>query len=314
MSEFDPIYAEVGYRNFELLKECTHDGLLCGGMHYISAGYAPCIHHTFEHAKSLALALKHGFKKPEQRMKLPVEKEYGAKYFQDLDLWTIATKGWRATITGYDVDYHKPGGNAHGGTLSLLWNSDAGPILAAAMTDYTLEEPANMQMRRGLRNYNSTLHISYREKGVQYTSIPFKAAKIERLSTAGEEIIVVNTELQTKTYQTPESGTIPVEVTYYFRDGETEMTIAAKNKDNTAEMNVFIPIISKADENYSACKDGFYIEKQNCKLYITSEQGTIKVLPVEQNGRAFNPVPGFEFIPFELSFTKEASLKIQTQK
>ena len=314
LSKSYPIYDEVGYRNFELLKQCTHDGLLCGGMHYVSAGYAPCIHHTFEHAKSLALALKHGFTKPETRIKLPSEKEYGAKYFQDLDLWSISTNGWRATITGYDVDYRKPGGNAHGGTLSLLWNRDAGAILAAAMTDYTLEEPANMQMRRGLRNYNSTFHISYHEKGVQYTSIPFKEAKIERQTTAGEEIIVVNTELQTKTYQIPESGTIPLEITYRFRDKETEITITAKDIDNKTELKAFIPIISVANEKYSTCKDGFRIEKPNCNLYITSEQGTMKILPVEKNGRAFNSVPGFEFIPFELSFTQKARLKIQIQQ
>ena len=312
LSKTDPVYAEVGYRNFELLKQCTHDGLLCGGMHYASAGYAPCIHHTFEHAKSLALALKHGFTKPEPRIKLPSEKEYGAKYFQDLDLWKIAIKGWKATVTGYDVDYKKPGGNAHGGTLSLLWHKDAGAILAAAMTDYTLEEPANMQMRKGIQNYNSTFHISYREQGVQYTSIPFKATKVERRATVGEEIIVVNTELQTKTYQIPESGAIPVEITYYFREKETEITIIAK--DDTTELKAFIPIISVANEKYSAYKNGFCIEKPNCNLYITSAQGTIKVLPVEQNGRAFNPVPGFEFIPFELTFTREARLKIQTQK
>jgi hypothetical protein len=314
LSKTDPLYAEAGYRNFELLKQCTHDGLLCGGMHYTSAGYAPCIHHTFEHAKSLALALKHGFTKPETRLKLPSEKEYGARYFQDLDMWTVATNGWRATITGYDVDYHKPGGNAHGGTLSLLWNRDVGAILAAAMTDYTLEEPANMQMRRGMQNYNSTLHVSYPEKGLQYTSIPFKGAKIERQSIAGEEIIVVNTELQTKTYQRPGAGTIPVEITYYFRGKETEIKIKSKNKKNAAELKALIPIISVADEKYSVCKDGFLIEKPNCDLYLTSEQGAIKVLPVEQNGRAFNPVPGFEFSPFELTFSGEASLKIMIQK
>ena len=312
LSEIDPIYAEVGYRNFELMKQCTHDGLLCGGKHYASAGYAPCIHHTFEHAKSLALALNRGFAKPEQRLKLPSEKEYGAKYFQDLDLWTVATGGWRATVTGYDVDYHKPGGNAHGGTLSLLWNMKTGPILAAAMTEYTLEEPANMQMRKGLRNCNSTFHISYREKDIQYTNIPFKGAKIERRSTNSDEIIIVNTELQTNAYRIPESGKIPVEITYSFRDKEMEIKITAKNKKNAAELKVFIPIISAAAEKFSACKDGFLIEKPNCNLLLTSAQGTIKVLPVEQNGRAFNPVPGFEFIPFELTFTGEAQLKIQT--
>ena len=310
LSEIDPIYAEVGYRNFKLQKQCTHNGLLCGGMHYTSAGYAPCIHHTFEHAKGLAAALKHGFKKPEPHQKLPSEKEYGAKYFKDLDVWTISTGGWRATVTGYDVDYHKPAGNAHGGTLSLLWNKDAGAILAAAMTEYTLEEPANMQMRRGLRNYNSTFHISYQEKGAKYTSIPFKASKIEHRTVDGTEIIVVNTELQTNAYKTPESGKIPVEITYYFREKETEIKIKTKNNKNATELKAFIPIISVASEKYYTHENGFLIEKPDCKLLLSSGQGTIKVLPVEQNGRAFNPVPGFEFIPFELTFTKEANLKI----
>ena len=313
LSEKDPVYAEVGYRNFELMKQCTHDGLLCGGMHYTSAGYSPCIHHTFEHAKSLALALNHGFKKPESRLKLPTEKDYGAKYFQDLDLWTITTGGWRATITGYDVDYRKTGGNAHGGTLSLLWNKNAGAILAAAPTEYTLEEPANMQMRRGMRNYNSTFHISYQEKGIKYTSIPFKASKVEHRQSDGAEIIVVNTELQTNNYKKPESGKIPVEITYYFKENETEIKIKAKNNKKAVELKAFIPVISAANEKYYNSNNGFLIEKPDCKLLLTTEQRTIKVLPVEQNGRAFNPVPGFEFIPFELTFTKEADLKIQIQ-
>ena len=311
LSVSDPVYAEVGYRNFELLRQCTHDGLLHGGMHYVSAGYAPCIHHTFEHAKSLALALKRGFVKPEPRLKIPSENEYGAKYFSDLDLWTIATNGWRATVTGYDVDYRKSGGNAHGGTLSMLWNRDAGAIFAAGMTEYTLEEPANMQMRRGMQSYNSTLHVAYNEKGIRYTSIPFKGAKVERRSSKGDEIIVVNTELQTNSYQAPESGTIPVEITYYFRDKETEIKIKANN--NAAELKVFIPVISAATEKFYENKGGFFIEKHDCNLLLTYGQGTIKILPVEQNGRAFNPVPGFEFIPFELTFTKETSLKIQIQ-
>jgi hypothetical protein len=45
---------------------------------------------------------------------------------------------WRATVSGYDVGYKMPGGNAYGGVLSLLWNKSTGPILAAAMTEYSL--------------------------------------------------------------------------------------------------------------------------------------------------------------------------------
>jgi len=312
LAKTDPIYAEVGYRNFELLKQCTHNGLLYGGMHYVSAGYPACLHHTFEHAKSLALALKHGFTKPESRMKLPSEKD-GTTYFEDLDLWTITTNGWRATLTGYDVDYHKTGGNAHGGTLSLLWNQYTGPLLAAAMTEYTLEEPANMQMRKGMQNYNSTFHIFYQENGTKYTSIPFKNAMIEQQETTEGIKFLVRTELQTKNYQIPDSGSIPLEIIYWFKKGEIEIQILSKNKEAT-DLKAFIPLISVANENYHSYENGFYIEKPNCDLSLTSEQGTLSLLPVEQNGRAFNPVPGFEFLPFELSFNGEARLKIEIRE
>ena len=56
----DPVFAEAAWRNFELLKRCTHGGLLAGGPDYAAVGEPVCVHHTFCHAKALVGALDAG--------------------------------------------------------------------------------------------------------------------------------------------------------------------------------------------------------------------------------------------------------------
>lgn len=53
MAAQHPEYLEAIHRNIQLLKKATSEGLLYGGMHYRVSGIAPCIHHTFGHAKAI---------------------------------------------------------------------------------------------------------------------------------------------------------------------------------------------------------------------------------------------------------------------
>lgn len=299
----DSVYAEIGYRNFELLKECTVDKFLLGGCHYKSAGYAACVHHTFEHAKSLAMALKLGFRMPPKRILIPREKEYGVKHFKDANLWTVSCKGWVATVSGYDVDYKMLGGNPHGGTLSLLWHEEAGPLLASGMMSYSCVEPANMQMSKGQFNYPSNLEIRYEEDGVVYRSVSFRDVDISHETIGNKELILVKTALETMDYQQLKSVEIRVNVRYEFKEDELSVCVDVLPPNETLEMSLFVPIISQAKEMYVSAANECYIYKAvNVNL---SSDHKIKILPVESNGRAFCPVPGFEFIPFEISFQDE---------
>ena len=311
LSSMDPVYAEIGYRNFELLKECTADGLLYGGMHYKLAGYSACIHHTFEHAKGLAIALNHSFVKPVKRIPLPREKEYGVKHFKDLDIWTIAKGDWRGTVTGYDVAYTKSGGNAHGGALSLLWNKKTGPLLAAAMTEYSMFEPSNMQVSRSVYNYPSALCVEYHENGKKYTNICSKKSTITHYNMPDGEKIVVNTELVTKDLKAPDSGKIPVEITYFFTKETVTIQATSLSPLKNRGLTLFIPLISASNEKYYPHKNGFCVENKACKLHLLPESPSeIKTMPAEANKRAFNLAPGFEFIPFSIAFSEKASVKI----
>ena len=140
----DPSFAEAAWRNFLLLRDCTHDGLLYGGMDLQKHGDAPCIHHTFCHAKALAGALDAGLYDFE-RVPLPADAPPPVRFYAENDTYRIACGGWRADVTAYDAD-NRRASHASGGAVSLLWHRDCGAVVACGMVDYALAEPFNQQL------------------------------------------------------------------------------------------------------------------------------------------------------------------------
>lgn len=143
LGKTDPVFSEAALRNLRLYRRCTNDGLLYGGPDYIAHGEAPCLHHTFCHAKTLALALENGILGFE-RCLLPTEQAPPLSYYPELDTCKIAFGNWLADITAYDFPY-KAAGHTSGGTLSLLWNKKSGPVIAAGPVDAAMREPHNQQ-------------------------------------------------------------------------------------------------------------------------------------------------------------------------
>ena len=143
LGKSDPVFAEAAWRNFELYRACTHDGLLYGGPDYKKNGEPTCVHHTFCHAKVLAGAID-GCIPSFSRTLLPLEHPAPVRYYPELDSYQLANDSWRMTVCGYDFAYR---GEKHisGGCVTLLWHRDAGPLLAAGMADQTLLEPHNQQ-------------------------------------------------------------------------------------------------------------------------------------------------------------------------
>ena len=48
-------------------------------------------------------------------------------------------------MTDYDWIYKNTVMHACGGALSMLWHERVGPVLSASLTEYSMNEPANMQ-------------------------------------------------------------------------------------------------------------------------------------------------------------------------
>lgn len=138
-----PLFLEAAYRNVQLLRQCTRNGLLYGGPDYADHGEDACIHHTFCHAKGLAAVPDYGVESWEAQ-KLPTEKETGIFYYPEVHTFRVQTGGFLADVTGYGWESGQ-GGHTMGGTISLLWHPSYGPVVAAGMVEYWLTETADMR-------------------------------------------------------------------------------------------------------------------------------------------------------------------------
>lgn len=186
----EPEFAEAAYRNLQLYQACTHDGLLYGGPDYAANGESPCIHHAFSHAKSLAAALDYGITEWE-RCSLPVEKKNGFQYYPTIDTWRIYKGPWIATVTACDFEYMK-GGHATGGTLTMLWNKENGPVIASSMTEYSLFEAHNMQQSSKKAEHKPLVpRLEMEEKGKIYASCFDTEVKMEADEANGKIIAEV---------------------------------------------------------------------------------------------------------------------------
>jgi len=181
----DAVFREAVKRNTLLLAQCTSQGLLCGGPMFESAGEPPCVHHTICHAKAFALLLEKVSKEQMEKLNdfqeqflLPSDLRNGINFFPSVQVLLLGKGAWRATITGYDVEYCK-WGHPSGGAVSLLWHKKYGPVLTGTMGKYELVEPNNMQLLRNNTLSCLTPRIECIRDGKEYRSIYDKAARME---------------------------------------------------------------------------------------------------------------------------------------
>jgi len=304
MSNKDPRYYKAALRNLQLLKQCTQNGLLYGGPHYVAHGVEPCIHHTFCHAKSLTALHDYGnrFKVGRiSKIMLPAENDYGVRFFKDIQTWLISVGGYRATITGYDRDYTMHNGHPSGGALSLLWHAKTGPLLVSSMNKYHLQEPGNMQPDAHPYSMPLTPRIELKLDGKTYMNISDLSAYIEVKEQNGDVIVTTHSSLVDGEQNQPPGRMIPCKVEYHFSRKGVVMVMGYESKKYAGSIQIICPVISPSTEQV--------IVKSAHEMSITKSKGTLHFsanqpivqLPT-QGGRIFNFVPGMEAVP--LGFTQ----------
>lgn len=171
----DPMFAEACDRVLSLYEKCTHDGLLSLPMAH-KAGEPTCLHHSFCHAKALAmLAVADNISAT--REALPCEKSDGIKLFQNGNLAVVSHKGWRATVSTIDTHY-ADGCENGGGSMTLLMKGTT-PIFASTMRVYNPVEEFNMQH---LRNSDQTPCMTPRLVFEDGDNLLDKNAELKQLS------------------------------------------------------------------------------------------------------------------------------------
>ncbi len=175
LGKYNPMFYEAAERNAKLLERCTARGLLHGGLQYVRLGQPPCVHHTFCHAAGLADALCLGLRENMGETMLPCDRTEGnVAFYPEADTYKIRIGQWLATITGYDYrtgTYVNGAAHASGGTLSMLYHREKGPVIAGSTYEYDLTEPLNMQQPMGDRAHRSLLpRLEYVVDGISYTT------------------------------------------------------------------------------------------------------------------------------------------------
>lgn len=309
LADRHPEYLEAIRRNVQLLKKSTYGGLLHAGRDYRASGIPACIHHTFGHAKALTAFLELPPAKVEPYKALPRDEAYGVKFFRDIRTWLVAEGPWRATFTGYDAEYKVKGTHPMGGAISLLWHAQAGPIFAATMNRYTLIEAPNMQSNSRKYIMSGTPRVEMVQYGTDYSNLDDLDTDITYAKEKDAHCFHVNTHLVDIDQHAPVQGTIPVNVDYlYSKQG---VTIKMAHCPLTACL--VLPVIASPSEVAEITPKSMRIRKGNGVLEVVCINGVLKVAPTDEDGRIFNPVPGFSFIPLQVfpdSPDKEIQVKI----
>jgi len=302
MADRDPRFYEVAVKNTRLLKACTNNGLLYGGPHYVSHNVPPCVHHTFCHAKALTTILDHGIpaiKKETGKVLLPREKVYGSRYIQDIQTWLISTGRFRATVTGYDREYTMKNGHASGGALTMLWHETAGPLFAASMNEYKLQEAGNMQPDTDPLSMPLTPRIELLKDGVTYMNISDLNASMEVKEEGNKLIVSTYSRLVDKDQASPSTGKIKCHTIYTFSDNKVILEFNFEKSSHDASIRVVFPVISKSAEKVTVLSDRLIHIRKDHDVVKISADSDIALLPTT-TGRIFNFVPGLEAVPLAI--------------
>lgn len=308
MAEQHPEYLEAIRRNIRLLKKSTNNGLLHAGRDYQASGIPACIHHTFGHAKALTAFLELPPLKAPQYKSLPRDNAYGVKYFQDIRTWLVAEGPWRSTCTGFDAEYKVKGTHPMGGAVSLLWHEQAGPVFAATTNRYALIEAPNMQSNSRKYIMSGTPRVEMVQYGTIYSNLDDLDTDIVYTQEKDKHRFHINTHLVDADQQTPVQGAFPVTLDYvYSKQG---MSIVVDYCPLTACL--VLPVIAAPSEVVDITSKGMLLQKKEGVLEIICVNGMLKVAPTDEDGRIFNPVPGFSFVPLQI-FPEGENKKIQIE-
>lgn len=262
---YNDIFFEAAERTYEILNSFTYDGRLYGGRYYKENGAPPCIHHTFSHACALADAVVNGIKEPEERKRLPCDREeLSYKYYPETDTYKIYAGEFLATITANDYStYTFTRGAAHtsGGMLSLLYHKKCGAAITGSVFEYKLTEINNMQPPPGNVIHSSLIpRAEYEKDGVIYSTCLDGNAKMSITGTDDEIRLSVKTKFVNVNDKKAEDENLTAEFIYKFTYDKIFIYINYnKNKDIKFCLPVIKNTVNVITENVYKTRDIFFL-------------------------------------------------------
>ncbi len=328
LASYEPKFREVAWRNLQLMVKCTHNGLLYGGLHYFDHGDLPCVHHTFTHAKSLAIVLDQaeGALQPTQHLSLPRDEAYGLKTYPEIGTRLAAIGDWRATVTEYDWENEEDrqcdpsssylqlrpcrGGRLpSGGALSLLYHRSLGPILVGVMTKYQMIECPDQQAPRYPPDMTLTSRIECASENQIYTSLSDFKAALSASASPQQISFVAQGRLLTMDHQGPPKGNTRYHLSYRLSEAKVEI-IASTDTAGPAPTRFILPVVSPHGEVTERIDPKtIRVVKKNGHLLIRTDapQG----FEAQDSKRIFSLVPGIECLPLSITMLAGRETRVE---
>lgn len=289
----EPDFQTIAWRNLELLRHCTQDGLLTGGPMYQESGEKICVHHTICHAKALALCLTHGITlQPGPPTQLPVVAAIAS--WNQGQVATLRNQAFYASVLCGDYQYY-PGTTAAGGSIGLLYGEGWGLIMAATTLDYRLSEPTNLQVPQHWRVQSQTLALQPRSRYFK-SSAYSEAAELE----CYEDRVVVSGDY-------PDDGAgwrtqSRFQLQYGLDAGGFTIKV-----DSAQPAELCLPLITGQAGELVLTASGCFLEKAGKRLKIEIDSGDLAAVKITKE-KFFHPVGGFIYQQLLIPVTKKMTL------
>jgi len=274
----DPMFADACERVLTLYENCTHDGLLSMPMAN-EANEPTCLHHTFTHAKALALLVVQDIVPLPQRSSLPCEVNQGVKKYQNGKLLLVTNGSMRATFSAVCAR-HLPDHTANGGgSMNLLYHPDYGIICAATSAEYVPTEPLNQQY---LRHSDKTECMT-----AQFVIDGIMACKDQSVTLSAQQMTVTaSTELW--------------QASYTVNDNSVDILLVTENG------LYHLPIVCAKQTTVTVSDD-------RCTVIIGQKLRIVSDVPliIDATKRCFNQVGGLMYLPISAEVKGQVALSIQ---
>ena len=295
LADRHPAFATAARRNVELLRRCTHDGLLYGGPHYFEHQVPACVHHTFCHAKALTTVLNQAPKIADASVALPRETAVGVREFPEINTFLAAQGPWRATVTGYDWLYHDSM-HATGGSLALLYHQQFGTLCAASLAKYLLVEADNMQPLPDNLDFPLTPRLECRTAEGWFTNLYDLTAKTAVAHEPDGISFQIQTRLVDERRREPESGAMNFRMMYRLTADACTLRIEPEAAVR-GKWSLVLPLVSAQSEPVRRLTERSYEVVKPGGRVIVEADSPLRIQELAR-ARAFNLVPGFQAVPF----------------
>jgi hypothetical protein len=303
LADKNPAFGTAAILSTELLKRCTVNGLLAGGLHYETHGVKPCMHHTFAHAKNLAFVLDNAYKLKHVNDNTPVPRAFSdsVKHFTELDVWLGARGPWRCTVSSYDQIWKKPYSVAGtGGALNVLWHEKVGPLFTASMAEYIEVEDYNQQPQPG-EDFCLTPRVERFVNDVWYTNIHDLNAKVDFKDDNKVINFFVEAALTNREKEIINNAG-NYKLNYQFDSLKTVIKVQREGSEENGDTLV-LPVISPTGEKVNTISEN-KIEIHKPEGIVVIEANVAISIKNSEKPRIFNQVPGMEVLPVIIKFPK----------